>query len=207
MDYLTFALPKGRLAHKAMDIFKEINIHCDEINTKSRKLIFTNEENKHKFFLSKTSDVPTYVENGVADIGIVGRDTLLEENRNIFEVCDLKLGQCKMIVAGFPNTDVNKMGSLKVATKYPNITRKYFHNKGINVDIVKLNGSVELGPIVGLSHVIVDIVETGTTLKENGLIVLDEICDLSARLVVNKVSMKRENQRIGNIIKNLRRVL
>ncbi len=204
MRYLTVALAKGRLAELTMDIFISIGMDCSEMKEKTRKLIFTDEENKMKFILVKASDVPTYVEYGAADIGIVGKDTLLEESRNLYEMVDLGFGRCKMCVCGRPELKgkLDTMTDLKVASKYPNIARKYFQDeKGRTIDIIKLNGSVELGPLVGLSDVIVDIVETGATLRENGLDVLEEICPLSARFVVNKVSMKMERDRIMSMVK------
>lgn len=209
MRYITFALAKGRLAKKAMELLEEIGITCEEMkDTKTRKLIFVNEELGLKFFLAKASDVPTYVEYGAADIGIVGRDTLLEEGRKLYEVYDLGIGRCKMCVCG-PSSARERLQNhelIRVASKYPHIAKDYFYNvKHQTVEIIKLNGSVELAPIVGLSEVIVDIVETGATLKENGLEVLEEICDLSARIVVNQVSMKMENERITGIIENLRK--
>lgn len=211
MRYLTVALAKGRLAKKAMEIFEEIGLPCDEMkDEESRKLIFTNEEKKIKYFLSKPSDVPTFVEYGAADIGIVGKDTILEEGRKLFEVLDLKMGSCKMCVCG-PTEAAEKLKHhelIRVATKYPSIATDYFFNKKRQtVEIIKLNGSVELAPLVGLSEVIVDIVETGATLKENGLEVLEEIVPLSARMIVNQVSMKMENERINNIIRDVRKAL
>ena len=207
MRYITIALAKGRLALKTLEILEKIGITCEEIKDKSsRKLIFVNEELKLKFFLAKATDVPTYVEYGAADIGVVGKDTILEEGRKMYEVVDLGLGKCKMCVAGPASAkDLLQHGELiRVATKYPNIAKDYFYNKKHQtVEIIKLNGSIELAPIVGLSEVIVDIVETGSTLKENGLQVLEEICNLSARMVVNEVSMKMENERITKIIKAL----
>ncbi len=204
MRYLTVALAKGRLAELAMDIFISIGMDCSEMKEKSRKLIFTDEANKMKFILVKASDVPTYVEYGAADIGIVGKDTLLEENRNIYEMVDLGFGACSMCVCGRPELKgkLDEIANLKVASKYPNIARAYFQDKkGQTIDIIKLNGSVELGPLVGLSDVIVDIVETGATLHENGLDVLETVCPLSARFVVNKVSMKMERERIMEMVK------
>ena len=206
MRYITIALSKGRLAKKALEIFEHIGITCDEMKDENtRKLIFTNEELGLKFFLAKPSDVPTYVEYGAADIGIVGKDTLLEEGRTLYEVYDLKVGNCKMCVCG-PSSAKEKLQHhelIRVASKYPNIAKDYFYNqKYQTVEIIKLNGSIELAPIVGLSEVIVDIVETGSTLRENGLVVLEEVCDLSARMVVNQVSMKTENERITKIIKD-----
>ena len=177
MRYLTVALTKGRLANKTMEMFEKAGITCEEMKDKdSRKLIFTNEELKMKFFLAKGPDVPTYVEYGAADIGIVGKDTILEAGRKLYEVLDLNVGKCRMCVAG-PESAREKLndGSLiRVASKYPRIAKDYFYNtKHQTVEIIKLNGSVELAPIVGLSEVIVDIVETGSTLKENGLKVLE----------------------------------
>ena len=211
MRYITFALAKGRLAKKAMELLEQTGITCEEMKDEaSRKLIFVNEERKLKFFLAKASDVPTYVEYGAADIGVVGKDTILEEGRKLYEVMDLGVGKCRMCVAGPASARecLKHHELIRVASKYPNIAKDYFYNKKHQtVEIIKLNGSVELAPIVGLSEVIVDIVETGTTLKENGLEVLEEICPLSARVVVNQVSMKMENERISRIIQDLRRVL
>lgn len=211
MRYLTFALGKGRLASKTLEMFEKIGITCEEMKDKgSRKLIFVNEELRLKFFLSKGPDVPTYVEYGAADIGIVGKDTILEEGRRMYEVLDLGFGKCTMCVCGPESArELLKHHELiRVATKYPNIAKDYFYNKKHQtVEIIKLNGSIELAPIVGLSEVIVDIVETGSTLKENGLKVLEEVCPLSARMVVNQVSMKMENERISRIIQDLKKIL
>ena len=211
MRYLTVALAKGRLADKAMDLFERAGISCEEMKDKSsRKLIFTNEELKIRFFLAKANDVPTYVEYGAADIGIAGKDTILEEGRKLYEVIDLGMGRCRMCVCG-PESARERLKHhelIRVATKYPNIAKDYFYNKKHQtVEIIKLNGSIELAPIVGLSEVIVDIVETGSTLKENGLVVLEEVCPLSARMVVNQVSMKRENDRITRLIHDLRNLM
>jgi len=211
MRYITFALAKGRLAKKTLEIFEQIGITCEEMkDEKSRKLIFTNEELGLRFFLAKATDVPTYVEYGAADIGIVGKDTILEEGRKLYEVFDLKTGNCKMCVCGPASArELLKHHELiRVATKYPNIAKDYFYNKKHQtVEIIKLNGSIELAPIVGLSEVIVDIVETGATLRENGLEILEEICPLSARMVVNQVSMKMENERITKLISDLKNYL
>ena len=206
-EYVTVALAKGRLAELSVDIFEKIGFDVNQIKEKTRKLIFTDEENKLKFILVKASDVPTYVEYGAADIGIVGKDTLLENNKNLYEVLDLGFGKCKMAVAGPKEMKdrIDKQNIMRVASKYPRIAREYFHKvKGQTVDIIKLNGSVELGPLVGLSDVIVDIVESGKTLKENGLDVLEKICDLSARLVVNRVSMKLKRDKIVDIIQKMK---
>ncbi|MBQ4220020.1 ATP phosphoribosyltransferase [Butyrivibrio sp. AE2005] len=204
MRYLTFALGKGRLVKDTMELLNKCGIECEEVlDKKTRKLIFTNEELGLKFFLAKGPDVPTYVEYGAADIGIVGADTILEENRRVYEVLDLGFGKCRMCVCGPHDAKrlLEHREMIRVASKYPNIAKDYFFNKKHQtVDIIKLNGSVELGPIVNLSDVIVDIVETGSTLRENGLEVLEEICPLSARVIVNQVSMQMETERIRKLI-------
>ncbi|MBO4981252.1 MAG: ATP phosphoribosyltransferase [Lachnospiraceae bacterium] len=206
--YLTFALGKGRLANKTLELFEQIGITCEEMKDKnSRKLIFVNEELKLRFFLAKGPDVPTYVEYGAADIGIVGRDTILEENRDVYEVLDLGFGKCRMCVCGPESARelLKHHERIRVASKYPNIAKEYFYNKKHQtVDIIKLNGSVELGPLVELTDVIVDIVETGSTLRENGLEVLEEVCPLSARMIVNPVSMQMETARIKKLVTQLR---
>ena len=211
MRYLTIALTKGRLAEKTLDMLEQIGITCEEMRDKSsRKLIFVNEELKLRFFLAKGPDVPTYVEYGAADIGVTGKDIILEEGRKLYEVMDLGFGKCRMCVCGpesarelFHNNQL-----IRVSTKYPNIAKDYFYNqKHQTVELIKLNGSIELAPIVGLSEVIVDIVETGSTLRENGLKVLEEVCPLSARMVVNQVSMKMEGERIHKLISDLRNVV
>lgn len=211
MRYLTVALTKGRLAQKTLDMFEQIGITCEEMRDKdTRKLIFVNEDLKLRFFLAKGPDVPTYVEYGAADIGVTGKDIILEEGRKLYEVMDLGFGKCRMCVCG-PESARELLQNnqlIRVATKYPNIAKDYFYNKKHQtVEIIKLNGSIELAPIVGLSEVIVDIVETGSTLRENGLSVLEEVVPLSARMVVNQVSMKMENERIMKLIQDLKKVL
>jgi len=211
MGYLTIALTKGRLAYKTLDLLEKVGITCEEMKDKnSRKLIFENDKLQVRFFLAKANDVPTYVEYGAADIGICGKDTIMEEGRKLYEVIDLGFGKCHMCVCG-PESAIELLWHhelIRVATKYPAIAKDYFYNKKHQtVEIIKLNGSIELAPLVGLSEVIVDIVETGSTLRENGLTVLEEICDLSARVIVNQVSMKRENERITRLIKGLKDVL
>lgn len=206
--YLTVALAKGRLAFKTIDLFEKIGVPCDEVKDKdTRKLIFENEDARIRFFLAKASDVPTYVEYGAADIGVVGKDTIMEEGRRVYEVLDLKFGKCRMCVCG-PESARDMLSHhemIRVATKYPNIAKDYFYNsKQQTVDIIKLNGSVELGPLVNLSDVIVDIVETGSTLKENGLGVLEEICPLSARVIVNQVTMQMQTARINDLLERLK---
>lgn len=211
MRYLTFALTKGRLAKQTMELLSKIGIDCEEMkDPDTRKLIFTNEQLGLRFFLAKGPDVPTYVEYGAADIGVVGKDTILEEDRKIYEVLDLGFGRCRMCVAGPESASalLNGQEQIRVATKYPKIAQQYFtEEKNQTVEIIKLNGSIELAPIVGLSEVIVDIVETGSTLRENGLKVLEEVCPLSARVVVNPVSMRMENERITQLLSEMNRVL
>lgn len=211
MRYLTFALTKGRLADHTLNMLERLGITCKEMKEKdSRKLIFVNEELKLKFFLAKGPDVPTYVEYGAADMGVTGRDIIMEEGRKVYEVLDLGFGKCSMCVCGYEKTRelLLRQELIRVATKYPNMAKDYFYNKKHQtVEIIKMNGSIELAPIVGLSEVIMDIVETGTTLKENGLSVLEEVCPLSARMIVNPVSMRMENDRIKELIQNIRKLL
>jgi ATP phosphoribosyltransferase len=207
-DYITIALTKGRLADKTMQLLNKAGYYCEELKDKgSRKLIFTNEEQKLRFFLAKGPDVPTYVEYGAADIGVVGSDIIMEENRRVYKVLDLGFGKCRMCVCGPDEARelLQHHEMIRVTSKYPNIARDFFYNrKHQTVDIIKLNGSVELGPIVSLGDVIVDIVETGSTLKENGLAVLEEVCPVSARMIVNQVSMQMKTRRIREIMANVR---
>ncbi|HPQ47245.1 MAG TPA: ATP phosphoribosyltransferase [Clostridia bacterium] len=206
MKYLTIALPKGRLADLTLDLFEKAGIKCRGMEEKSRKLIIEDDESMLRFFLAKPSDVPVYVEYGAADLGVVGKDTLMEEARDLYEVLNLGFGACRMAVAG-PAELMGRLDEIpdkRVATKYPNIAREYFEFvKKESIEVIKLNGSVELAPLVGLSEVIVDIVESGRTLKENNLVVLEEISVVSARLVVNKVSMKMKSQRIRKLIEDV----
>ncbi len=208
MRYLTFALCKGRLADQTLALFDKIGLHCEEMkDSDSRKLIFVNDDLKIRFFLAKGPDVPTYVEYGAADIGVVGKDMILEEDRKVHEVLDLGLGTCRMCVCGFHDSAslLAHHDLIRVATKYPHIAKDYFYNtRHQTVEIIKLNGSVELAPILGLAEVIVDIVETGTTLKENGLEVLAEVAPISARMIVNPVSMRLESDRIKDLLAKLR---
>ncbi len=210
MRYLTIALSKGRLADLSIEMLEKIGIDCSEYRDESRRLIFTDEKSKTRFFLVKPADVPTYVEYGAADIGVVGKDTLLEEGRHLYEVLNLGFAACRMVVAG-PAELAGKLDSLnnkRVGTKYPRIAKEYFeHKRRESIEVIKLSGSVELAPLVGLSEVIVDLVESGRTLKDNGLVILDTIADISARLVVNRVSMKMENERINRIIEGLKKQL
>ena len=206
---LTIALPKGRLGNQALRLLNKSVDGLDKLDLSSRKLVLSIPKKSLRFILVKPSDVPTYVEYGAADIGIAGKDSLLEAQSKVYEVLDLGFGKCKMVIAGFPDKKdswINK-AHRRVSTKYPNIAKNYFTSIGENVEIIRLNGSVELGPIVGLSDVIVDIVESGKTLKENGLVVLEEICDISARLVVNRVSLKTKKNDMTWLIDSIEKVL
>ncbi|EDU37198.1 ATP phosphoribosyltransferase [Clostridium sp. CTA-6] len=204
------ALTKGRLEKEAIEIFKTININTRELEDKGRKLILNceNEEYNIDFFLVKAKDVETYVEYGAADMGIVGKDTLMEANKEFYEVLDLNVGKCKFALAALPSFKLDEgYNRKKIATKYPNIAREYFRKKGMDVELIKIEGSVELGPIVGLADAIVDIVETGNTLRENGLVVVEDICEISARMIVNKASMKTKKDEIIKIIENVSEVI
>ncbi len=207
MEYLNIAIAKGRLGNKGYQYLKEIGLSCKEFEEESRKLILTSEENKVRYVLVKAVDVPIYVERGAVDIGIVGKDTILEENREVYEIADLEFGKCKFSVAALEGYKIDPTRKIRVATKYVNVAKRYFKNTGRQVEIIKLNGSVELAPLIGLSDVIVDIVETGRTLKENGLVVLEDISDISARLIANKVSFKFKNDRIKKVMDDLNKLI
>ena len=207
MKYLNIALAKGRVAHVAVELLMSCGYSFKAYTKESRKLIFDDEEHHIRITLVKSPDVPVYVEKGAADIGIVGKDILLENTYDIYELINLNMGQCAMCIAGFYNKKPDYAKKIVVGTKYPNITKNYFHRKGIVTDIIKLNGSVELAPIIGLSDIIVDIVESGKTLKENGLVVYESILDISARLVANKVSLKTKYSEIQCIIKSLQSII
>ncbi|MCR3761706.1 ATP phosphoribosyltransferase [Clostridium felsineum] len=203
---IRIALTKGRLEESATEIFEQIGLNCSELKDKGRKLVFNDYDNNIEFVLVKAPDVLTYVEHGAADIGIVGKDTLREMKKDFYEVLDLKVGRCKFSLASIPSFKLNEgFNRLKIATKYPNVAREYFREKGIDVEIIKIEGSVELAPILGLADAIVDIVETGTTLKENGLIIFEDICDISARMIVNRASMKLNKLRIEEIINKIKK--
>lgn len=187
---ITIALAKGRLATAAIELLEKCGLGLDALKVDTRKLVLTDGTGEYRFVFVKPSDVPTYVERGVADFGVVGKDTLLEADKDIYEMIDLKFGKCRMCVCGYPDSLTKAGGILRVGTKYEHITREYFGVRGKTVDIIKLNGSVELAPVMGLSDVIVDIVESGKTLEANGLTVLEEVCACSARVAVNRVSLK-----------------
>lgn len=201
------ALPKGRLGEKVYRIFDEIGYGCPEIFEDSRKLIFDNEENRVRYFWAKPSDVAIYVEHGAADVGVAGLDILLEQEPDVYELLDLGLGKCRMAVAGKKGALSQTGKTLRVATKFPNIARRYYAEKSREIEIIKLNGSIELAPIVHLSDVIVDIVETGTTLRENKLEVLETVCDISARLIVNKASYRFKTEQIEEMRAKLAQIV
>lgn len=203
---ITIALAKGRLAEKAMKILEKCGIECKEMFESSRKLIFFDEKNDIRFIMVKPIDVPTYVDHGVADMGIVGKDTLMEAGLPLYEMVDLKYGKCKLAIAGYPAKIDNSLTTsrLRVATKYPEVAKKYYASKGESIECIKLNGSVELGPMLGLSDVILDIVESGRTLVENGLVVTDDVAPVSARLAVNRASLKLKAKKIKPLIEQIR---
>ena len=207
MDYLTLAIATGRTSKRAMEFMERAGIEFPDYHNKSRKLVIYDTTKTIKLIFAKTADLATYVEKGAADVGIVGKDTIMEEKPDVYELLDFGFGKCKLIVAGFPNTALNNGKVLTVATKYPLITEAFFQEKGKRVETIKLNGSIELAPLIGLSDVIVDIVETGTTLNQNGLVVLDEIVDVSARLIVNKASYATKTNQIQAFINELKAVL
>ena len=198
-NMLNIAHPKGRLGEKVYDIFEKAGYGCPTIRENNRKLIFENEETGVRYFWVKPSDVAIYVERGAADIGVAGKDILLEYNPDVYELCDLKMGVCRMAVAAKNDFVDNPEKTLRVATKFPNITKKYYSSLSREIDIIKLNGSIEIAPILGLSDVIVDIVETGTTLKENNLRPYETVVPISARLISNKVSYKFKNDVIARL--------
>ncbi|MCI5727400.1 MAG: ATP phosphoribosyltransferase [Clostridium sp.] len=205
---ISIALTKGRLEKETVKILDKAGYGTEELKDKGRKLVFNDTKEEIKYFLVKAADSLTYVANGVADVGVVGKDTLLEGDNNYYEVLDLGIGKCKFIVASLPEKNIyDKMGHIKIGTKYPKVARDYFKKKGMDVEIIKIEGSVELAPILGLCDAIVDIMETGTTLKENGLVVFDEICDISARIIVNKASCKMKKQEIWDFINNIKQVI
>lgn len=206
MNKINIALPKGRLLKKVYDLFKKIGYENEELLEDNRKLVF--EDKGVRYLIVKPSDVGIYVEKGVADIGIVGKDILLENSHDIYELLDLKFGKCKLCMASVKDYKEDIERRLRVATKYVNVSKKYFDSINRDVEIIKLNGSIELAPILNLSDVIIDIVETGSTLKENNLIVIKDIVDyISSRLIVNKVSFKFKNNLISEIVKNIEEVL
>lgn len=207
MSYITLAIATGRTSKRAIDLLERSSIVFPDYHKKTRKLVIYDETKTVKLIFVKTADLPTYVEKGAADIGIVGKDTIMEEQPDVYELLDLNVGKCQLAVAGFPNQKLQNGTPLIVATKYPLITKSFFDDKGIRIETIKLNGSIELAPLIGLSDVIVDIVETGTTLNENGLVVLEDVVDISARLIVNKASFATKTKQVEQFIAKLKAVL
>ncbi len=211
-DWITFALPKGRIMQDSMELFGQIGITCPEMNEKgTRKLVFENAEQKYRFMAVRATDVPTYVEYGCADLGVVGKDTLLEQGKDLYEPLDLNFGYCRMVVAEPVSLqgedDPSNWSNIRVATKYPNITERFFAAKGIQVELIKLYGSIELAPLVGLSERIVDLVSTGSTLKANNMVEVETIAEITTRLIANRASLKTKHQRISRIIADLETVI
>jgi ATP phosphoribosyltransferase len=210
-DYITFALPKGRIMQDSMELFAKIGITCPEMQGESRKLVFENPETKFRFMAVRATDVPTYVEYGCADLGVVGKDTLLEQGKDLYEPLDLKFGYCRLVVAEpgelLRDEDPASWSNIRVATKYPNVTERFFAGRGVQVELIKLYGSIELAPLVGLAERIVDLVSTGATMRENGLVEVETIAEITSRLIVNRASLKTKHQRITRIIQDLEKVL
>lgn len=205
---ISIALTKGRLEQETIKILDKASYDPSELKDKGRKLVFKDKTQDIKYFLVKAADSITYVEHGVADLGVVGKDTIIESDNNCYEVLDLGFGKCGFIVASLPENDIfKKVGHVKIGTKYPKVAKDYFKKKGMDVEVIKIEGSVELAPILGLCDGIVDIMETGTTLKENGLVVLDRICEISARLIVNKASFKMKQKEIWEFIDRIKDVV
>ena len=210
-DYLTFALPKGRIMQDAMELFARVGITCPEMDDPGRKLVFENATDRLRFMAVRAQDVPTYVEHGCADLGVVGKDTLLEQERDLYEPLDLQFGYCRLVVAEpkalRQEDDPAGWSNIRVATKYPNVTEKYFAAKGVQVEVIKLYGSIELAPLVGLAERIVDLVSTGGTLRENGLVEVETIAEVTSRLIVNRASLKTKHRRITRLIDDLEKVI
>ncbi len=209
-DYLTVALPKGKLFGLAADLFAQIGYTAEGLSDKSRKLIISNDAKRIRFIVAKTADVPTYVEYGAADLGVIGKDVLVESRKDVYELLDLGFGKCHVMMA-VPRTQkrarLADYAHTRVATKFPHIAEQFFSQYGMQMEYIKMNGSIELGPIVGLSESIVDIVETGTTLRENNLEEIAYIMDATARLIANRVSFKLKFDRINTMVQDLRQVL
>lgn len=210
-EFLTFALPKGRIMQDSMNLFAKVGITCPEMENAGRKLVFENPDDRLKFMAVRAQDVPTYVEHGCADIGVVGKDTLLEQDRDLYEPLDLKFGYCRLVVAEpkelQQEDDPAGWSNIRIATKYPHVTEKFFAAKGVQVEVIKLYGSIELSPLVGLAERIVDLVSTGGTLRENGLVEVETIAEVTSRLIVNRASLKTKHQRISRLINALEQVI
>ena len=210
-EFLTFALPKGRIMQDSMSLFAKVGITCPEMEDPGRKLVFENPDEHLKVMAVRAQDVPTYVEHGCADIGVVGKDTLLEQERDLYEPLDLKFGYCRLVVAEpkelQQDDDPAGWSNIRIATKYPHVTEKFFAAKGVQVEVIKLYGSIELSPLVGLAERIVDLVSTGGTLKENGLVEVETIAEVTSRLIVNRASLKTKHRRISRLINDLEQVI
>lgn len=209
-EYITIALPKGKLFKKSVAMLEKVGYSAENVVEDSRKLVISNDETKVRFIIAKTVDVPTYVEYGAADIGIIGKDVLNEQGKDVVELLDLNFGRCRLMMAVPEATrrpNLKDYAHTRAATKYPNCAKRYFDKLGIQVELVKLNGSIELGPIVGLSESIVDIVETGTTLRENKLVELDSVFTATARLIANRASFKLKFERLHKLVQDLRVVV
>lgn len=210
-DSLTIALPKGKLLEPSIRLFSKIGIKADGNLKKTRRLIFDAPKSNVKFLIIRATDVPTYVEYGAADIGIVGKDVLMEQGKDVYEPIDLKYGYCQIVIAKPEKEELFKgregLSKLRIATKYPNITERYFSQKGAQAEIIKLYGSIELAPLTGLSDRIVDLISTGQTLKENGLVVVERVAESTARLIVNRASMKIKYKRIKEVIEDIKKAI
>lgn len=210
-DFLTFALPKGRIMQDSMDLFARVGITCPEMDEPGRKLVFENSPERLRFMAVRSQDVPTYVEHGCADLGVVGKDTLLEQDRDLYEPLDLQFGYCRLVVAEpkalRQEDDPAGWSNIRVATKYPNVTEKYFAAKGVQVEVIKLYGSIELAPLVGLAERIVDLVSTGGTLRDNGLVEVETVAEVTSRLIVNRASLKTKHHRIARLIEALEKII
>jgi len=210
-DFITIAIPKGRILQESVALFKRIGIDCDDLLGETRRLIFENQAQRMRYMIVRATDVPTYVEYGCADLGIVGKDTLLEQEKDLYEPLDLKFGYCRMVVAepAELSRDDDPAGwtSIRIATKYPNFTERYFTGKGVQVEIIKLYGSIELAPLVGLSERIVDLVSSGETLRQNGLVEVETIAEITTRLIVNRASLKTKHKRITGMITGLEKLV
>ena len=210
-NWITFALPKGRIMKDSMKLFEQIGITCPEMAGDSRKLVFENKDQGFRFMAVRATDVPTYVEYGCADIGVVGKDTLLEQEKDLYELLDLKFGYCRLVVAEpkelKEQDDPGNWSNIRVATKYPNVTEKYFASRGVQVELIKLYGSIELAPLVGLSERIVDLVSTGATMRENGMVEVETIAEITTRLIVNRASLKTKHRKITKIVDDLEKII
>lgn len=205
---LRMALTKGRLEEQTLSLLESMGYGTENVRHKGRALVLPDTINDIDYILVKSNDCITYVEHGVADLGVVGKDTLMEGSKDYYEMLDLKLGKCCFIVAGLPeNNPLTKSGHVRIGTKYPNVARDYFQSRNMDVEIIKIDGSVELSPLLGLVDGIVDIMETGNTLKANGLVVFDKVCDISARVIVNKAAYKLKKDEVMKVIEDLRKAV